>query len=130
MLVCGSICVALPFDACKSLGGVVLKKCSLPSVERTPCSPKWVSGCVLPCESRARLLSHALVPYLRYVVGQYPRFLRAHWKFLKTVVNKLFEFMHELHPGVQRAGTRSGGKHVAHGRCVCASARTSPFTVA
>jgi exportin-1 len=37
----------------------------------------------------------------RYVVGQYPRFLRAHWKFLKTVVNKLFEFMHEMHPGVQ-----------------------------
>ena len=36
-----------------------------------------------------------------YVVGQYPRFLNAHWKFLKTVVNKLFEFMHELHPGVQ-----------------------------
>ncbi|KAJ7563170.1 hypothetical protein O6H91_03G099000 [Diphasiastrum complanatum] len=36
-----------------------------------------------------------------YVVGQYPRFLRAHWKFLKTVVNKLFEFMHETHPGVQ-----------------------------
>jgi exportin-1 len=35
------------------------------------------------------------------VVGQYPRFLRAHWKFLKTVVNKLFEFMHETHPGVQ-----------------------------
>lgn len=39
--------------------------------------------------------------FLRYVVGQYPRFLRAHWKFLKTVVNKLFEFMHETHPGVQ-----------------------------
>ena len=36
-----------------------------------------------------------------YVVGQYPRFLRAHWKFLKTVVNKLFEFMHESHEGVQ-----------------------------
>jgi exportin-1 len=34
-------------------------------------------------------------------VGQYPKFLRAHWKFLKTVVNKLFEFMHETHPGVQ-----------------------------
>ena len=32
---------------------------------------------------------------------QYPRFLRNHWKFLKTVVNKLFEFMHETHPGVQ-----------------------------
>ncbi|CAN1269134.1 Protein EXPORTIN 1A [Linum perenne] len=39
---------------------------------------------------------------IMYVVGQYPRFLRAHWKFLKTVVNKLFEFMHESHPGVQK----------------------------
>ena len=38
---------------------------------------------------------------IMWVVGQYPRFLRAHWKFLKTVVNKLFEFMHEMHPGVQ-----------------------------
>ena len=42
-----------------------------------------------------------IAPNIMYVVGQYPRFLRAHWKFLKTVVNKLFEFMHELHPGVQ-----------------------------
>ena len=42
----------------------------------------------------------------RYVVGQYPRFLRAHWKFLKTVVNKLFEFMHETHPGVQARHAR------------------------
>jgi exportin-1 len=38
---------------------------------------------------------------IMYVVGQYPRFLRMHWKFLRTVVNKLFEFMHEKHPGVQ-----------------------------
>ncbi|CAI4231357.1 unnamed protein product [Auanema sp. JU1783] len=38
---------------------------------------------------------------IMYVVGQYPRFLRAHWKFLKTVINKLFEFMHESHDGVQ-----------------------------
>lgn len=38
---------------------------------------------------------------IMYVVGQYPRFLRAHWKFLKTVINKLFEFMHETHEGVQ-----------------------------
>ncbi|KAF8935515.1 CRM1 C terminal-domain-containing protein [Dissophora ornata] len=38
---------------------------------------------------------------IMYVVGQYPRFLKAHWKFLKTVVNKLFEFMHESHDGVQ-----------------------------
>jgi hypothetical protein len=42
----------------------------------------------------------------RYVVGQYPKFLRAHWKFLKTVVNKLFEFMHETHPGVQVSSVR------------------------
>ncbi|KAF6170016.1 hypothetical protein GIB67_034408 [Kingdonia uniflora] len=33
--------------------------------------------------------------------GQYPKFLGAHWKFLKIVVNKLFEFMHQSHPGVQ-----------------------------
>ncbi|KAF2073970.1 hypothetical protein CYY_004715 [Polysphondylium violaceum] len=38
---------------------------------------------------------------IMYIVGQYPRFLKDHWKFLKTVVNKLFEFMHEPHPGVQ-----------------------------
>ncbi|CUS21343.1 LAQU0S03e00386g1_1 [Lachancea quebecensis] len=38
---------------------------------------------------------------IMYVVGQYPRFLKAHWKFLKTVVIKLFEFMHETHEGVQ-----------------------------
>jgi exportin-1 len=37
---------------------------------------------------------------IMYVVGQYPRFLKAHWKFHKTVVNKLFEFMHESHEGV------------------------------
>ncbi|CAL9733465.1 exportin-1 [Monosporozyma servazzii] len=38
---------------------------------------------------------------IMYVVGQYPRFLRAHWNFLRTVVLKLFEFMHETHEGVQ-----------------------------
>ena len=38
---------------------------------------------------------------IMYVVGQYPRFLIAHWKFLKTVVKKLFEFMHETFQGVQ-----------------------------
>lgn len=37
---------------------------------------------------------------IMYIVGQYPRFLKAHWKFLKTVVNKLFEFMHERHEGI------------------------------
>lgn len=39
---------------------------------------------------------------IMYIVGQYPRFLKAHWKFLKTVVNKLFEFMHETHEGMYR----------------------------
>lgn len=39
---------------------------------------------------------------IMYIVGQYPRFLKAHWKFLKTVVNKLFEFMHETHEGTYR----------------------------
>ena len=38
---------------------------------------------------------------IMYVVGQYPKFLNHHWKFLKTVVKKLFEFMHESFEGVQ-----------------------------
>ena len=38
---------------------------------------------------------------IMYVVGQYPKFLNEHWKFLKTVVKKLFEFMHESFEGVQ-----------------------------
>lgn len=42
---------------------------------------------------------------IMYIVGQYPRFLKAHWKFLKTVVNKLFEFMHETHEGMRLLGT-------------------------
>ncbi len=38
---------------------------------------------------------------IMYIISQYPRFLKANWQFLKTVVNKLFEFMHETHEGVQ-----------------------------
>jgi len=38
---------------------------------------------------------------IMHIVSQYMRILRLHWKFLKVVVEKLFEFMHELHPGVQ-----------------------------
>ena len=54
------------------------------------------------CEkTRGKDTKAVIASNIMYVVGQYPRFLRAHWKFLKTVVNKLFEFMHELHPGVQ-----------------------------
>ena len=36
---------------------------------------------------------------IMYVVGQFPNFLTGHWAFLKRVVKKLNEFMHEKHPG-------------------------------
>ena len=52
-------------------------------------------------EQRGKDNKAVVASNIMYIVGQYPRFLRAHWKFLKTVVNKLFEFMHEHHPGVQ-----------------------------
>ena len=38
---------------------------------------------------------------IMYVVGQHPRFLTAHFKFLKAVIFKLFEFMHESCPGIK-----------------------------
>mmetsp|Transcript_15365 Transcript_15365/g.2568 ORF Transcript_15365/g.2568 Transcript_15365/m.2568 type:complete len:115 (+) Transcript_15365:1588-1932(+) len=38
---------------------------------------------------------------IMYVVMKYPRFLNNHWNFLKTVVNKLFEFMHEPFEGIK-----------------------------
>jgi exportin-1 len=38
---------------------------------------------------------------IMHVVGQYPRFLRLNYSFLITVIDKLFQFMHERHPGVQ-----------------------------
>lgn len=41
----------------------------------------------------------AVASNIMYIVGQYPRFLKAHYKFLKTVTNKLFDFMHESHQG-------------------------------
>jgi exportin-1 len=47
-------------------------------------------------ENRAVIASNIM-----YVVGQYPRFLRNHKSFLRTVSRKLFEFMRELFPGVQ-----------------------------
>ncbi|KAI8913065.1 CRM1 C terminal-domain-containing protein [Powellomyces hirtus] len=54
------------------------------------------------CEMKKGKDNKAIVASnIMYIVGQYPRFLKAHWKFLKTVVNKLFEFMLELHEGVQ-----------------------------
>jgi exportin-1 len=36
---------------------------------------------------------------IMYIVGQYPRFLKNHWVFLKTVILKLWEFMHEEYEG-------------------------------
>ncbi|CEM16917.1 unnamed protein product [Vitrella brassicaformis CCMP3155] len=55
------------------------------------------------CEMKRGKENKAIVAScIMYVVGQYPRFLRAHWKFLKTVLLKLFEFMHETFPGVQK----------------------------
>lgn len=47
------------------------------------------------CEKKKGKDAKAIVASnIMYIVGQYPRFLRAHWRFLKTVVKKLFEFMH------------------------------------
>lgn len=54
------------------------------------------------CENKKGKVNKAIVASnIMYIVGQYYRFLNANWKFLKTVNKKLFEFMHELHPGVQ-----------------------------
>ena len=57
---------------------------------------------------------------IMYIVGQYPRFLKAHWKFLKTVVNKLFEFMHETHEGRSLARAMEV-VHVFHARALTVS---------
>lgn len=54
------------------------------------------------CEHKRGKDNKAIVAAnIMYVVGQYPVFLKSNWKFLKTVVKKLNEFMHEKHPGVQ-----------------------------
>ena len=54
------------------------------------------------CEKKTGKANKALVASnIMYVVGQFPNFLNKHWPFLKTVIKKLNEFMHEKHPGVQ-----------------------------
>lgn len=54
------------------------------------------------CEKKTGKSNKALVASnIMYVVGQFPNFLNKHWPFLKTVIKKLNEFMHEKHPGVQ-----------------------------
>jgi exportin-1 len=53
------------------------------------------------CEKTQGKSNKALVASdIMYVVGQFPTFLTGHWPFLKTVIKKLNEFMHEKHPGV------------------------------
>lgn len=54
---------------------------------------------------------------IMYIVGQYPRFLKAHWKFLKTVANKLFEFMHETHEGTCHLPTLKLCSQLPASRC-------------
>jgi exportin-1 len=54
------------------------------------------------CETKLEKDHKAVIASnIMYVVGQYPRFLKQHGRFLRTVVTKQFEFMHEKHPGVQ-----------------------------
>ena len=78
-----------------------------------------ISGCMSPDEESKFVVSvikellnlceHAkgksnkaqIASDIMYVVGQFPSFLCIHWAFLKTVINKLKEFMREKHPGVQ-----------------------------
>lgn len=53
------------------------------------------------CEQKKGKENKAVVASnIMYVVGQYPRFLKTNWNFLKTVIRKLFEFMKETFPGV------------------------------
>ncbi|KAM9840764.1 exportin-1-like [Aulostomus maculatus] len=58
-------------------------------------------GLLKLCEQKRGQDKVIVASNMMYVVGQYPRFLRAHWVLLKVVVVKLFEFMHETHDGVQ-----------------------------
>ncbi|XP_666285.1 exportin 1 (chromosome region maintenance protein 1) (caffeine resistance protein 2) [Cryptosporidium hominis TU502] len=61
-----------------------------------------IKSLLMLCErKRGKANKAAVASCVMYVVGQYPRFLRDHWKFLQTVINKLFEFMHETFPGVK-----------------------------
>eukprot|EP01064_Diplonema_japonicum_P008392 TRINITY_DN15852_c0_g1_i1.p1 TRINITY_DN15852_c0_g1~~TRINITY_DN15852_c0_g1_i1.p1 ORF type:complete len:1107 (+),score=234.62 TRINITY_DN15852_c0_g1_i1:41-3322(+) len=54
------------------------------------------------CEQmHGRAYKASIASDIMYVVGQYPRFLKQHWKFLKTVILKLFSFMQETFEGVQ-----------------------------
>ena len=48
------------------------------------------------CELRKKKKDKAIIASnIMFVVGQYPNFLKNHWKFCKTVIEKLFEFLGE-----------------------------------
>jgi len=48
------------------------------------------------CELKKEKKNKAIIASnIMFVVGQYPRFLKTHWKFCKTVIEKLFEFVTE-----------------------------------
>lgn len=93
----------IPFLACRALNLVVdeeTEKRFLVTV---------IKDLLGLCEMKRGKDNKAIVASnIMYIVGQYPRFLKAHWKFLKTVVNKLFEFMHETHEGEQLPDRHSG----------------------
>lgn len=60
------------------------------------------------CEDTSGKSNKAFVATdIMYVVGQFPNFLCTHWAFLKTVIKKLVEFMHENHPNVQDMATET-----------------------
>ncbi|KAF4672797.1 Exportin-1 [Perkinsus chesapeaki] len=88
---------------CWSVGSI---SGALPEREEKSFVVNVIKDLLTLCEVKRGVENKAMVAScLMYVVGQYPRFLKAHWRFLKSVVNKLFEFMHEPFPGVKDMAT-------------------------
>ncbi|KAK2195387.1 bifunctional Exportin-1 [Babesia duncani] len=82
------------------------------------------------CEIKNSTANKAIVAAnIMYVVGQYPRFLKSNWRFLNTVLNKLFEFMRETFPGVQQMACEVFLKITSSCKKVIASATgdTGPY---
>lgn len=73
----------------------------LPEGEEKPFLVQTIKNLLSLCESKKGKENKAVVASnIMYVVGQYPKFLKINWNFLKTVIKKLFEFMNEQFPGV------------------------------
>lgn len=69
---------------------------------------------------------------IMYVVGQFPNFLNKHWPFLKTVIKKLNEFMHEKHQGVQDMASETFlkiSKLTKHMFTQCNENNTRPYVI-